>query len=239
MTIGIVIFARMSSRRLPGKALLTVGDRPLLGHVIDRSRRAQLAAGIVVATSVDESDDLLAAFARSEGLAVHRGALDDVLTRAIDCVRENGWGAFARVCGDRPFLDPIAIDGAIRHFNDVSADAPDLVTNTIGRVVPAGLTTEVIRLSALEQVQGRTTDAHYREHLTRYIYDHPDGFRLVDTGAPPRDTDGLRLVVDSAEDLERARYVVARLPEPAVAPLLAVAKLARAWDQKVRSESNV
>lgn len=232
MSTGIVIFARMSSRRLPGKALLAIGSRPLLGHVIDRARRVTSAQGLVLATSVDASDDSLAAFAESEGLPVHRGPLDDVLTRAIECVRAQRWTAFARVCGDRPFLEPLAIDHAIQRIDTPGEDAPDLVTNMIDRAVPAGMTTEVIRSNALEYVQTRTTDAFYREHLTRYFYDHPREFRIADVGAPPVETEGLRLVVDSAEDLDRARYVVAQLPDPAAATLPAVAGHARTWDRK-------
>ena len=238
MSTGIIIFARMSSRRLPGKSLVALGDRPLLGRVIDRVRGVPSAAGIAVATSTDPSDDPIAAFARSEGVAVYRGSLDDVLGRGVACARAQGWRAFARVCGDRPFLDPIALDRAIRRMDDAPDGSLDLVTNMIDRAVPPGLTNEVIRTETLDAVRARTSDPHHREHLTRYLYDHAAQFLVEDAGAPPPETAGLRLVVDTPDDLERARFIVAQLDDPAAADLAAIARHARAWERKPVHESN-
>lgn len=229
MRVGAIVFARMSSRRLPGKALLPIGRQPLLGWVLERTARAAGLAQVVVATSTDVSDDAVAQFAAERGVGVHRGPLDNVVARALACARHFDLAAFARVCGDRVFLDPADIELSVRRMADGSGTV-DLVTNTLSGPVPAGLTTEVVRTEALAEVLAQTSDPQDLEHLTRYFYGHPDRFRIV-SGAPvPAGLQGLRLVVDTPDDLRRARDVVACLEEPVRASVADIAMLARRWD---------
>ena len=230
--VGVIVFARMGSTRLPGKALLPVGHRPLLGHVLDRARLIRGANGLTLATSTDPADEPLVAFALREGLTVFRGSLADVARRALDCAVANGWAAFARVCGDQVFLDPAAVGQAIERMLDNPADPPDLVSNRLPGSVARGLTVEVVRIPALSRVLEQSADPQDREHITRYMYAHPDEFRLASAGAVPAGTEGLCLVVDTSSDLTRARYVAERLPQPPTASMREVAELVRAWDQE-------
>ena len=236
--VGVIVFARMGSTRLPGKALLPVGHRPLLGHVLDRARQILGANGLILATSTDPADEPLVAFALREGLTVFRGSLTDVARRALDCAVANGWAAFARVCGDQAFFDPAAVGLAIERMLGTPPDLPDLVSNSLPGRVACGLTVEVIRTSALSRVLEQSADPLDREHITRYMYSHPEEFRLVNAGAVPPDTEGLRFVVDVPRDLTRARYVADRLPQPATASMLDVAELLRAWEQENPDEAS-
>jgi spore coat polysaccharide biosynthesis protein SpsF len=225
--IGVIIFARMTSRRLPGKALQPVGDRPLLGRVIDRSRRITKAdGGITLAISKDSSDDPMVDFACRENVNVFRGSLSDVALRAFECAAANGWMAFARVCGDRPFLDPDAVDAAIDCMLQES-EPPDLVTNVLDGPVPAGMTVEVMGQRGLAKVLQESAEPEDREHVTRYVYSHPDRFRIARATPVAAATLGLRFAVDTQSDLEAARYVVERLPNPAAASIFDVARLVR------------
>ena len=79
MIVKAVIQARMSSSRLPGKVLLPLGTKPVLGHVFDRLKKCRLLDDIILATSTDESDDVLERFCADYGVACFRGGLDDVL----------------------------------------------------------------------------------------------------------------------------------------------------------------
>jgi spore coat polysaccharide biosynthesis protein SpsF len=106
----------------------------------------------------------------------------------------------------------------------------DLVTNTLGAAVPAGLTTEVVRTDALAEVLAQTSDPQDLEHLTRYFYRHPDRFRIATAGSVPPLLGDVRFVVDTTDDIQRARYIVERLDDPAGAPLTEIATLARTWD---------
>ena len=232
MNIGVIVFARMGSTRLPGKALLPVGPRPLLGHVLDRARQILGANGMVLATSTNPTDEPLVAFAVRESVTVFRGALADVARRALDCAVGNRWAAFARVCGDQAFLDPAAVSLAIERMLGTPTDPPDLVSNRVAGRVARGLTVEVVRTSALSRVLEQSADPQDREHITRYMYSHPEDFRLISAGAVSPATDGLRFVVDTPRDLTRARYVAERLPQPATASMPEVAALLRAWERE-------
>ena len=102
--IGVLIFSRFDSSRLPGKALLDISGKELLGRVIDRSKKIRGITGVAVATSDRNIDDNVAAFAKAQGVDVFRGSVDDVAKRAIEACNFYGWDAFVRICGDRPFL---------------------------------------------------------------------------------------------------------------------------------------
>ena len=126
MTTGLAIFARLDSRRLPGKALMPIAGRPLLGHVIDRARRARRVDRVIVATTDRPVDDPIAAFADGEGVSVFRGDAADVLGRAVACARAFRLATLVRISGDSPFIDP----GLIDHMLEVhAADRPDATTN--------------------------------------------------------------------------------------------------------------
>ena len=187
---------------------------------------------MVLATSTDLADEPLVAFAVRESVTVFRGALADVARRALDCAVANGWTAFARVCGDQAFLDPAAVSLAIERMLDDPADPPDLVSNRFPGSVARGLTVEVVQTEALARVLERSADPQDREHITRYMYAHPEEFRLASSGAPTSGTEGLRFVVDTPRDLICARYVAEQLPQPATATMREVAELVRAWEQE-------
>lgn len=173
--VGVMVFARYDSHRLPGKALRSVGGVPLLERVI---RRAQLLPWpVYLATTRKDSDDPLVDLARGLGVPSFRGSEDDVLERAVLAGEEFGLHYFARLCGDRPLfpLDDMRDAVAAMH-----ADAElDLVTTyAAGRSV-TGLTTEVVRTRTLRRVLNRRPSAEQREHVTSYLYDNPAEFRVL------------------------------------------------------------
>lgn len=227
MTTGIVIFSRFDSKRLPGKALIEIAGRSLLGRVIDRARQVRGTDTIILATSDRAVDDPLAAFAAAEGIGVFRGDVNDVAGRALAAARAFGLSRFARLCGDRPFFDPALMDRVL----NVHAKGGDLASTQGDRPYPPGLTTEVVAVNALAAACAAMTEAEDREHLTRYFYQHPDRFHIVQVPAPVEmDFAGIRLVVDDETDLSRARFMAEALGAAApVADMQTVFGLARAW----------
>ncbi len=227
MTVGVVVFARLDSRRLPGKVLAPVAGRPLLGRVLDRLRRVRAADALIVATSDRPGDDAIAAYAEGEGIDVFRGAGDDVLGRARACADAFGLDALVRVSGDSPFIDPDLVDAAIRVHRD---EGPDLTTNVFPRTYPQGVSVEVIAADALARIAAAVNDGDDREHVTRYLYRHPDDIRIRNLSADGPPAFDVRLTVDTAEDLARADWIAARAPgDPADLTLDQVIDLARRW----------
>ena len=110
--VAAIIFSRFDSKRLPGKALIDIYGRCLLGRVIDRAKCIKGIDFVIVATTDREIDDQIVRFARTQEVDVVRGSCEDVLQRALDACEKYKLTKFARICGDRPFFDPDLIKGS-------------------------------------------------------------------------------------------------------------------------------
>ena len=205
-TLGI-LQARMSSSRLPGKVLLPVLDRPMIGRQLERLRRARLLDGLVVATSTDPADDPLVAFLDDEGVPVLRGPLDDVLARFALVIEEYEPQTVVRLTADCPLASPTVIDTVIEEFQ---ARGIDYVSNTLRPTWPDGLDVEVVRAPVLLWAAKTLTDPPEREHVTLGIYRRPDRFKVGNV-VNSEELSDLRWTVDNADDLAFVREVYARL----------------------------
>lgn len=208
--IGVVVQARMSSSRLPGKVLREVAGRPLLGHLLDRLEHANVDV-IVVATSDRIDDDPVAAFAARAGAAVHRGPLRDVLARFAGAAAAHRLATVVRVCADSPLLDPALVDRAVAVLR--AGDA-DLASNVVGeRTFPPGQSVEAMTRDALTRAVALADRPGEREHVTRVMYRRDDAFRIVDLRRDPPVT-GPHLAVDTPEDMERVAGIMVRMTHP-------------------------
>lgn len=205
MSAGAIIFSRMDSNRLPGKALIDISGRSLLGRVIDRAKKVQGISHIIVATSSRSIDDPIASLAKSEGINYYRGSLEDVAGRALDACKAFGLNKFARICGDRPFFDPELVSNLLKIHNELNID---IVTTMFPRTYPPGLTTEIISAESLEFALSQTTDPDDREHVTNFFYRESKIFSIHNVNAPHNmNFDNVHLVVDNDKDLSRARSI--------------------------------
>lgn len=209
--LGIVVFARMSSQRLPGKVVMDFAGRPLLAHILARARA--VLPDIVVATSTGAEDDPVAGLATGCGARVFRGLRDDVLQRAVDCADACGFDAFARLCADRPYFPQDQMREGLAAMARSFADGSplDLVTNHIGHTPPPGLSTEVIRVHALRRALSSGADAHQREHLSAFLYAHAAQFSTQAIPADFAAADGQRLAVDTIDDYRALSRIAAVL----------------------------
>ena len=191
----------MGSSRLPGKALLPVAGKPVLGHLLDRLARARRLDGVVVATSVRPENDAIEAYCRSRGTPCFRGDEDDVLGRMLGALRAEGASVGVEVFGDCPLIDPAIVDEMIGRYLAAEGGL-DFVGNDLSTTWPPGMEVEVFPLAALEDSARRCQDPAIREHGTLFIRQNPGLYRLSNIEAPPafRRPD-LELEVDTAEDL--------------------------------------
>lgn len=207
MKIVAVIQARMGSSRLPGKVLADVAGRSMLARVCDRLDRAATLDTIVVATTDAAADRPVVAECRRLGVACFRGSEEDVLDRfhrAATCHRAE---AVVRITADCPLIDPEVVDRVVRAFLTAR---PDYASNTLVRTWPRGLDTEVIAAAALARAARQASERYQRVHVTPYLYQHPERFKLLPvTGR--QDFAGHRWTVDLADDLRLVRAVYRRL----------------------------
>ena len=209
MTIGAIIFSRFSSQRLPGKALIDIQGRELLGRVIDRSRHIKNIDEIIVATSSESEDDKIAEYAKKENIQVFRGSLDNVAHRALWASKKHKFDSFVRICGDRPFMDPEIISDLV--FMQKNSDL-DLITTAFPRTLPPGLTVEIIKTAALERAISSMVDSSEREHITSYFYKNSDEFSIKNIDPISEiDFKDINLCLDTEDDRIRLEWIVSHL----------------------------
>lgn len=224
MPTGLIIFARMSSRRFPGKMLHSIWGRALLGRVIDRVKLVGGDHKLVIATSDHASDDAIERFAEEEGVTVFRGNLNDVSMRAMECCKTHSFHRFVRICGDRPFLPWELIDELLEMH---ASDNLDLATNAQTKSYPSGTMTEIIATEALERSLSASRDPGDREHVTQFMYKHPSQFKIGNRESGHPDWAQLNLTIDQPDDVERSERIISKLgAKPEMARLETVVAVA-------------
>lgn len=224
---GLLVFARMDSSRLPGKALHDVAGRPLLGRVVDRARRVGQSYPVVIATTDRAMDDPIAAFAEAEGLPVFRGATEDVANRAVACAETHRFHSFVRISGDSPFIDPDLIREMIQIHREKDMD---ICTNIFPRTFPPGNSIEVIATQAMRQACESLTECDEREHVTPYFYRHPEKFTIHNVSIQDEFNTEVRLTVDQPKDMDKTVWIIQQLGDsPETAPFDQIVRLAGEW----------
>lgn len=198
-----ILQARMSSTRLPGKVMAPILGRPMLVRQVERLRRCAGLDLLVVATSDQPADDLIAVVCVEEGVACFRGSLADVLDRFYQCAKAHAADHVVRLTGDCPLTDPQMVDELVRFY--LAGDF-DYAANCRPPTLPDGLDAEVFTFAALEAAWRGATDPFEREHVVPFIIRRPERFRMGNW-AWPQDLSGLRWTVDEPEDLAFATRV--------------------------------
>ncbi|MBP2230501.1 spore coat polysaccharide biosynthesis protein SpsF [Azospirillum agricola] len=209
--------ARMTSTRLPGKVLLEAAGKPLLVHHLERLRRTPGLDAVMLATTVNATDDPLVACAGALGVPVFRGDEQDVLGRFAGAAALAGADIVVRVTSDCPLIDPDLIGALVAAFLKGREETPPIDYRSIDVTLhPRGLDAEILTRAALDEAARLATDPDEREHVTPYVYRRPDRFRLGVPLAPAGGSHGgshggYRWCVDEAADYDLVRRLLERL----------------------------
>lgn len=201
-----IVQARMGSTRLPGKVLMDIAGKTMLEHVVSRAGAASNLDRVVVATTHDPIDNDIVDECDRLNIACFRGDPLDVLDRYHRCAAYVNAKTIVRITSDCPLIDPSVIDTVIAARSDGDLD---YASNTVERTYPRGLDTEAFTAEALETAWSQATQPHEREHVTPYIYQHPDRFRCEQVKAPAGHSRDGRWTVDTEDDLAFARAILA------------------------------
>lgn len=179
-----VILARMGSHRLPGKALLPLGDRPMLERLIERIRPARWAHRLILATTTGSEDDVLIALAQRLGIESFRGDPQDVLARLSHATGSLGLDQLVLLLGDNPLLHADLVDAVTDFYVDGNWDYAATVTKeyphapATSRRFALGLRVQVLSRESIEQAHRLARLPFHREHATTFMLDHPELFRV-------------------------------------------------------------
>lgn len=205
----LIIQARMGSSRLPGKMTVPLVDgEGALQILLRRLAGSRFGGSVVVATTTIAEDDVLAALCQRLAVPCYRGSPDDVLGRYYSAYLAHGPArAIVRLTGDCPLHDPEVIDCVIERFFE---DGADYAANVITPTWPDGLDVEVFSPELLETMWREARLPSEREHVTQFVYNHGERFRMVNV-ANEADLSDRRWTLDEPEDLEFIRAVLAKL----------------------------
>lgn len=202
MKVGVIVQARVSSKRLPGKVLKELPYRSgitVLGQVIRRLKRCETLDDIIVAVTEEKADDELVDLVEGEGGRSFRGSTEDVLSRFYGACREYGLEIIVRVTSDCPCIDPGIVDFVVERHLSTQAD---FTSNILLKTFPHGMDVEVITFESLEKAHLEARQPFEREHVCPYIYrSNPRMFRISSVEAPDRlSASDIRVTLDTEED---------------------------------------
>jgi glutamate-1-semialdehyde 2,1-aminomutase len=195
MKVVAIVQARMGSTRLPNKVMKSIGGIPMIELLLVRLSQAKELTQVVVATSVDESNQVLVDFVRKLGYACEQGSENDVLDRYLQAAHTHGADVVVRITGDCPLVDPDLVDAVIKRFK--TADL-DYLSNNNPPTYPDGLDIEVFTLAALAKAARETDKPYDREHVTPYLRE-PGLFKIA-TFQNDEDLSSCRWTVDEPVD---------------------------------------
>lgn len=207
--IVAIVQARMASTRLPGKVLKLIEGRPLLHYLVERIRRASRIDEIVIATTVADEDNAIVDFCVENQIRYFRGAQLDVLSRYAGAATENQGDCIVRICSDSPVIDTGLIDEIVMEFTD-EASTSDYLSNTIDQTFPLGMNVEIFSVNALMAAYQNAKSVYEREHVTPYIYFHPEQFKIAQKHYK-EDLSKIRLTVDEQADFELIDLIIRKL----------------------------
>ncbi|WP_406732448.1 glycosyltransferase family protein [Vibrio scophthalmi] len=207
MSVVAILQARVSSSRLPRKVLRQILGKPMLQLQIERVQRSRMIDKLVIATSIESSDDLLVELCVKLGVECYRGSLEDVLDRFYGAASAEKPDHVVRLTGDCPLTDPYVIDKVVEHH---LAHGAAYTSNVCPPTYPDGLDVEVMTFASLEMAWRIATLKSDREHVTSYIRKPEANLRL---GNVENDVDlsHLRWTVDELADFEFVTEVYTRL----------------------------
>lgn len=199
MNVVAIIQARCGSIRFPNKVFADLCGRPFIWHVVNRLKFAQSLDHIVLATTDRPSDDKLYNWAKENGVDVYRGSESNVLNRYFEAANYSKADVVVRITADDPFKEPVLIDEAV---NTLQEGGYDFVCNNCPPSYPEGLDIEVLTKKVLGRMESLSTSDFEREHVTQYIYHHPEDFKIFNLSNVEENLSYLRWTVDTEKDFQ-------------------------------------
>ncbi len=173
--ITVIIQARMGSTRLPNKVLKDLCGKPVLWHIVDRLKHSKYISDIIIATTILPEDDAIQKFCDENNLKYYRGSSENVLSRYYEAAKKYEAEIVIRITSDCPVIDPVLLDEMIA---DYTLSNIDYMSNSLLRTFPRGLDAEIFTFKALEKTYNEASKQYELEHVTPYIYQHPELFTL-------------------------------------------------------------
>jgi len=192
----------MGSTRFPGKVMKKIGGREIFLVQLDRMKRAKTLDQIVVATTIKKRDDVIVRLCKKNKILYFRGSENDLLDRYYKAAKKFKAELVVKIPSDQPLIEATVIDQVVGTMHK-NLDKYDYVGNLRPPTFPDGMDVEVMTFKTLEVMWKKAKEQHEREHLTPYIWAHPDQFRVGNVANEYGDMyTTFRWTLDYPEDFE-------------------------------------
>lgn len=203
--VGIITQARMTSSRLPGKIFKRVNNVPLLKYHIERILKTGFR--VIVATTANSTDDIVAEFAQDNNIDFYRGSETNVLSRFYEAAVKFKLDTIIRVTSDCPLVDPYLIRNNVENYVQLN-DKKLYMSNGIERTYARGFDFEVFSFELLKEAHENATDLSDLEHVTPYIWKNRSGNVTLFSVQQADNNSNLRVTVDTQEDFELVKILI-------------------------------
>lgn len=212
--LGIILQARNGSTRMPGKVMLPFyEEKSILDLLLEKTKKLKIP--VVLATTVNPSDNRICRLAEKHQVPAFRGSENDVIDRFIQAAQQFGFSKIIRVCADNPFLDLAGLQMLVNEFSQTEADylGFQLAGNKPSILTHFGFWAEAVKLRALEKATTLTSEMLYHEHVTNFIYGNPTLFKVQFIAADPVvfSRSDIRMTLDTPEDFEIQKEIFATI----------------------------
>lgn len=208
MNIGAVILCRYNSSRLPGKILKEIDGKSILAHIVSRLNGITKLE-LVVATSVEDTDQPIVDFCISNNVNYFRGSLNNVSNRILNAALENEYDYFIRINGDNLFIDTSTLNNMILI---AESNKYDFISNVKDRTFPYGMSIEIVNVNFYSKLIEKLNTKYYQEHVTIYLYENEADVNVKYIyNTEIKDAAGLKLAIDTEEDFTNAKAIVLEL----------------------------
>lgn len=200
----IIVQARMGSERLPGKVLMKIDKKPLIGILIERLKKAKFP--VVIATSKKKEDDVLVKYANDTGVKTYRGSEENVLERYYFASKKFNAKVIIRITGDNPLIDGLYIKKTMEEIGEFGSRT--FFSNGLKKSFPLGLSFEAFSFELLEEAYQKATQPWEKEHVTHYMHFNIPGDINIKTSSLNIDKSSYRLTVDTQADLDLMNILI-------------------------------
>ena len=207
--ITAIIQIRLNSSRLKRKALLKIQNLTLIEHLFSQLSYSTQIDKKIIATTTESIDNDIENLANNIGIECFRGNSLNVLDRYYNCAKSFDIDTIVRISGDAPLIDPVIVDKTIEYYKKNNFD---YVSNFFRRTFPIGTEIEIFSFKTLEKCWKTAQQSYEKEHVTPFIYEHPELFNIGFI-EHSENLSNLHWTVDRIEDLNFVEIILQKIKE--------------------------
>ena len=210
MNFGIIILSRMSSKRLPKKALIKINKIPIIDYVIKVAKNVINKEKIILSTSLLSEDDVFEKIAQRNDIKLFRGDLKNVYERFYQTMKKFNLEYAIRLNGDSPLNHHLILKKAIKVFSkNIKAD---IITNIFPRTFPKGMSTEIISRKLLQNNKNKISDKYDLENITSFFYKNEKKFNIINFVSNKKKRPQYNLSIDNKYDSDILKKILNEFP---------------------------